>query len=126
MKDLNRYVVKRYATDWYDIGIELGLELDVLDIIKKDNCQECVTCFQKTLNKWLQLNSDDTTWKTIEIALTNINRTNLGLNPVDDGCSYTESNKGTYISIITKYVCSIVVYGKNISMGASYPQKLAT
>ena len=83
MRDLNRYVMK-YATDWYDIGIELGLELDVLDIIEKDNPQKSVKCFQKTLDKWLKLNTDDATWKALEVALTNVNRTNLGLNPVDD------------------------------------------
>ena len=84
MRDLNRYVTKKYATDWYDIGIELGLELDLLDIIKKENPQQSVTCFQKTLDKWLKLNSDDATWKTLEVALTNVNRTNLRLDPVDN------------------------------------------
>ena len=83
MRDLNRYA-RKYATDWYDIGIELGLELDVLNIIKKDNPQECVACFQNTLDKWLKLNTDDATWKTLEVALTNVNRANLGLDPVDD------------------------------------------
>ena len=84
MKDLNRYVTKKYATDWYDIGLELDLELDVLEIIKKDNPQQSVTCFQKTLDKWLKLNGDDATWKTLEVALTNVNRANLKLGPVDD------------------------------------------
>ena len=83
MRDLNRYVMK-YATNWHDIGIELGLDLDVLDIIEKDHSQQSVKCFQKTLDKWLKLNTIDVTWKTLEVALTNVNRTNLGLNPVDD------------------------------------------
>ena len=84
MKDLNRYVTRKHAIDWYDIGIELGLELDVLDIIKEDNPQQSVACFRKTLDKWLKLNTDDATWKTLEVALTNINRAKLGLDPVDD------------------------------------------
>ena len=84
MKDLNRYVVRKHATDWYDIGIELDLELDVLDIIKKDNPQESVTCFQNTLNKWQKLNSENATWKTLEVALTNVQRIKVGLDPVDD------------------------------------------
>ena len=84
MKNLNRYVTRRYATDWYDIGIELGLDLDVLGIIKYDNPQQAVTCFQKTLHTWLKLNTDDATWKTLEVALTNVNRAKLGLDPVDD------------------------------------------
>ena len=84
MKDLNRYVTKKYATNWYDIGIELDLELDVLDIIKKDNPQDSISCFQKTLNKWLKLNNQSATWKMLEVALTNVDRTNLGLDPIDD------------------------------------------
>ena len=81
MKELNRYVTRKYATDWYDIGIELGLELDI-NITEKDNPQQSVTCFQKTLGKWL--NTDDATWKELEVALTNVNRAKLGLDPVDD------------------------------------------
>ena len=84
MKDLNRYVTRKYATDWYDIGIELGLELDVLDNIEKDHPLRGATCFQKTLDRWLKLNTDDATWRTLEVALTNVNRAKLGLNPVDD------------------------------------------
>ena len=84
MKDLNRYVVKKYATDWHDIGIELGLEISVLNNIKQDNPRQGITCFQRTLDKWLALNKEDATWKTLEIALTNVNRANSGLDPVDD------------------------------------------
>ena len=83
MKDLNRYVIKRHASDWKDIGLELGLDLHVLNIIRKDNPQDSVTCLQETLDKWLELN-DDTTWNKLELALTNVNRANLGLDPVDD------------------------------------------
>ena len=84
MRDLNRCVTRKYATDWYDIGIELRLKLDVLDIIEKDHPQRTVTCFQKTLDKWLQLNTDDATWRTLEVALTNVYRAKLGLDAVDD------------------------------------------
>jgi len=83
MRDLNRYITKIYATDWYDIGIELGLPHRVLSIIKKDNPQQSVASFQETLDKWLELASD-TTWKALEIALTNITRQHIGLDPVDN------------------------------------------
>ena len=38
----------------------------------------------------------DATWKTLEVALTNVNRTNLRLDPVDNihGQKYIESSKG--------------------------------
>ena len=84
MKDLNRYVIKKYATDWEDIGIELGLELDVLKITARDNPLQSVACLRETLDKWLKLNTDDATWRTLEVALTNVSRSKLGLDPVDD------------------------------------------
>ena len=84
MRDLNNYVAKKYADDWEDIGLQLGLKLDVVKIIAKDYPQQSVACLRETLDKWLKLNADDATWRTLEIALTNVNRTNLGLNPVDD------------------------------------------
>ena len=84
IKDLNRYVIKKYADDWEDIGIELGLKLNVLRIITRNNHQQCVPCLRDTLDKWLELNTDDATWKTLEVALTNVNRAKLGLDPVDD------------------------------------------
>ena len=84
IRDLNRYVTKkRYATEWKDIGIELGLALDVLEIVKKDHHNESVACFQNTLDKWLKL-VPGATWKALEVALTNVRRQGLGLDPVDD------------------------------------------
>ena len=56
---------------------------DVLDIIEKDNHQQSVPCFQKTLNKWLSTDNN-ATWKALEVALTNVNRIKNGLDPVDD------------------------------------------
>ena len=93
MKNLNRYVTTRYATDWYDIGLELDLELDVLEIIKKDNPQQSITCFRKTLDKWLKLNGDNATWKALEVAITNVHRATLKLDPVDD--VYIHSKKAS-------------------------------
>ena len=79
MKDLNRYVTRKYAIDWYDIGIELGLEPHELDIIANDHHQQTVTCFQKTLTNWLKSSTNDATWKTLETALTNVNKAKCGL-----------------------------------------------
>ena len=84
MRDLNRYATRKYATDWEDIGIELGLDLAVLNIIAIDNPLKSVACLRNTLDKWLKLNTDDATWKTLEIAITNVNRSKLGLDPVND------------------------------------------
>ena len=83
MKDLNRYVIRKYATDWYNIGIELGLEPHELDIIENDNHQRTVNCFQKTLTNWLNSNTNNATWKTLETALTNVKRAKCGLDPIE-------------------------------------------
>ena len=85
MRDLNRYVTKKYAADWKEIGLELGLQLDTLKLIKKSNPLQVDDCLENVLEKWLQLNRKGTcTWKMLEVALTNVNRQQLGLDPVDD------------------------------------------
>ena len=85
MKDLNRYVAKRkYAIDWKDIGAELGLDDHVLDVIENDHRNQTRTCFKKALNQWLRLFPTKATWRTLEVALTNVTRQSLELDPVDD------------------------------------------
>ena len=83
MRDLNRYVVDNFAVDWKDIAIELGLSFDMIPAIERDNRYQTVACFQKTLHEWL-IRDSTATWSTLEIALTNVRRRQLGLDPVDD------------------------------------------
>ena len=82
MKDLNRYVTNIYAADWESIGTELDLKYETLYIISKDR-HDSTTCFRRTLDKWLTSNTQ-CTWRTLEVAITNVNRSHLGLKPVDD------------------------------------------
>jgi len=82
MRDLNRYVVKKYADIWRDVGIELGLELSVLKSIEENYPKNVTTCFQETLNKWLKFDPGPT-WTMLEIAITNVQRQDLNLNPVE-------------------------------------------
>ena len=83
MRDLNRYVIQKCTTDWEDIGLNLGLELNALEIIERNHPQQNATRLRKTLESWLELNPN-ATWRTLEVALTNVNRARLGLGPVDD------------------------------------------
>ena len=83
MKELNRYVMRENANKWEDIGKELGLALDKLKITAKDNPLDIRKCFLTTLDQWLKENPG-ATWRTLEIALTNVNRAKLGLDSVDD------------------------------------------
>lgn len=84
MRDLNRYVTKKYAADWFDIGVELGLEDSTLRTIEADYHQS-IKCLQNVLNMWLTLStSGNATWKMLEVALTNVKRQQLSLDPVND------------------------------------------
>ena len=82
MKDINGYVTRKYAADWKEIGIELGLRLATLKIIESDHPLKSATCFQVMIDNWIQ--SNKATWKALEVALTNVNRQKLDLDPVDD------------------------------------------
>ena len=82
MKELNRFVVRKYATDWYEVGIELELQHKTLQAISKENHQQNEFCFRSMLDKWLELNPN-ATWRTLEIALTNVKRLKLDLDPID-------------------------------------------
>jgi len=83
MRDLNRYVTKKHAADWKGVGLELGLQFNMLKIIQKNNSQQVEDCFEDVLDKWLQL-TPKATWRMLEVALTNVRRQQLGLDPVDD------------------------------------------
>ena len=79
-KDLQRYVVCKYASEWIDIATELGLDTSTVEIIKMDN-QKCEYCLKETLQKWLDL-SPNATWKMLEVAITNVKRTKMSLDPI--------------------------------------------
>ena len=83
MRDINRYA-KIYAGDWKDIGLELGLQFERLSIIEKDHLSQCVACFQSMIYCWLNSATENTSWKALEVVLTNVNRQKLSLDPVDD------------------------------------------
>ena len=81
MLELNRYVLYIHAHKWKNIGMELGLEFDVLDEIESKHIHQNVHCFQKALNMWLKTISYPT-WDTLEVAITNVHRAESGLLPV--------------------------------------------
>ena len=83
MRDLYRYVIQLYATEWRVVGLELNLKTAKLNTISKDNPNNSEACFEKTLYTWLQSNPD-ATWRMLEVAITNAIRAHNGLDPVAD------------------------------------------
>ena len=80
LRDLNRYVVHKFASEWEDIATELGLDKEIA-IIEKDN-RRSIDCLKKTLLKWLD--STPCNWKMLEVAITNVKRAQVSLYPITD------------------------------------------
>ena len=81
-KDLQRFLTD-YCKHWRGTGLQLGLKTSVLDQVEADNHIQSER-FRVTLEKWLQLNVG-VTWGNLELAITNANRENLGLQPLTTG-----------------------------------------
>ena len=102
MVDLNRFVIQKYAQKWKNICIELGLEFDALDKIDDSNVQSTHR-FQRALNMWLK--TERPTWSVLEVAITNVNRTEASLDPVV--CVYGKDFVSTYCSVQNTCVLNI-------------------
>ena len=83
MRDIHRYVTENHTANWNDIGLELGLPFDTLKTIRINHPHQVEDCFEDVLDRWLTSNPS-ATWRTLEVALTNVRRQQLGLNPIDD------------------------------------------
>ena len=81
MLELNRFVVYVHACKWKDIGLELGLEFDVLSEMEVNSNHDNKYCFRRALNMWLK-ETQYPSWSKLEVAITNVNRTESGLLPV--------------------------------------------
>ena len=66
---------------WKSIGLHLGLEQVVLDVIEADNRHNQTECFRLTLQRWMQKDAG-ASWSTLELAITNANRGKLGYKPL--------------------------------------------
>ena len=78
-----RYVKSKHYANWEEIGLELNLNHAILTDIEADHPFNDRECFYYMIWKWMSIDRNPT-WKTLETALTNVNRQNLSLYPVDD------------------------------------------
>ncbi|XP_065887379.1 uncharacterized protein [Dysidea avara] len=86
MIELERHgVAQQYAADWFETGVKLGLNdfPNVLENITESSLENDRLCFHEVLYKWLKL-FPDATWRSLEVALTNVKREKLHLDPVTD------------------------------------------
>ena len=57
LKDLHRLVTPQYAIHWREIGIQLDLAWETLEIIENDNHYKAKACCNAMFNKWLQVDT---------------------------------------------------------------------
>ena len=81
MKGLYRFLTD-YCAYWRPIGLKLGLQSSVLDLIEADYHLKQRECFRETLQKWLQQDIH-ATWRKLELAITNAKREYFGLDALD-------------------------------------------
>ena len=83
MGELNKYLIK-YCEMWKSIGLKLGLEDDVITVIQSNHPMQIEECFREALQKWLKQDPKPT-WSTLELAITNARRDELGLENLLEG-----------------------------------------
>ena len=55
----------RVAAKWEEIGFSLQLESALLEIIKKDNSNDCRACLRETLKEWMKQVDPPPSWSAI-------------------------------------------------------------
>jgi len=73
LKDLIQLEV---ATDWYNLGLQLDLEENKLNIIEQDNRQDSKTCQRKMFSRWLSSNKN-ASYQNLVKALIAINKMDI-------------------------------------------------
>ena len=81
-KDYQKFLVK-FCVHWKSIGLNLGLNEDVLKEIEADHRNQHKDCFGLTLNRWLDQDIN-ATWSKLELAITNARRAALGITEMLD------------------------------------------
>ena len=64
LKNIENYVVIKCATMWKQLGKNLDIDDDLLNIIEKDNPDSCENCCSKMLSEWLDLNPN-ASWRIL-------------------------------------------------------------
>ena len=77
MKDIEDHVVAAVATQWRQLGNQLKVNQNSLDILQHDYPNNCKECCSRMLADWLDQNThENTTW---EILIDAIHRLPTGM-----------------------------------------------
>ena len=86
-RDLYNYIVTKHATNWREIGGELGLKPEVVNNIAANfqtfDSSKHENCLKEVFKFWLRADTN-ASWKKLEVALTNVSRAQRGLNVISN------------------------------------------
>ena len=91
---------------WYEIGIQLGIKTDNLDVFKEDHYGRTARCFIETLNYWTGDNTDvPVSWESIINVLNDpiVNKPAIANRLQRKYCVETPK-KGTYIILYIRII----------------------
>ena len=75
MRDLQSNIVRQYAVQWKELGLELGLEnCDIINISENNSSRkqrQAEVCCYQMLQKWLEIDPS-ATWGKLDDAIKNI------------------------------------------------------
>ena len=70
MKDIEDYVVTRFAKQWRQLSDLLNIDQNSMDILEHNFPNNCEECCSRMLDSWLQQNTqENTTWKVLINAI---------------------------------------------------------
>ena len=68
IKDIQNYVVPKWGSNWRQLGTQLNIDQNLMDIIEHDHPNDCVRCCSKMFSKWLDMNPS-ASWEDIDAAM---------------------------------------------------------
>lgn len=92
LKEVAKFFSK-VQTQWYQIGVELKISKEELDVIKQDCGEDSAKCLLEMLTIWLNSVKPPPTWKILASALRNTPNNDL------------EADEGKYRSLACKKAC---------------------
>ena len=104
MKDLLTIVVPRIASEWNDVAYHLNFDISEIKIIREKWKEDPVKCCKELLERWLQVESERRTWKTLLTAFKHIRK----LTSVTEQIEIDLKNLKLYVNVTFK--ANLIMY----------------
>ena len=93
MKDINDFVVTKWAPQWKQLGRQLKINQDSINVIQQDCGNDCIECCTRMLETWLEQNVyDDATWEILICAIDNLPIDLTGVYISNNNCNVDKSS----------------------------------